>query len=58
MKNESSYEEDLAKNASDAAKVIGELGDPRAVEPLIVTLNDKNDGVQKKAIEARLKEIG
>ena len=42
---------------TDAARVLGEIGDPQAVEPLITALKDKTWDVRKAAAEA-LGEIG
>ena len=39
-----------------AAKTLGAMGDPHAVEPLIAALADENAGVQSNAAEA-LKNI-
>jgi HEAT repeat protein len=36
----------------EAAEALGELGDTRAVEPLIAALKDKDKGVREKAAEA------
>ena len=36
----------------DAARALGRIGDPRAIEPLILALNDGYPNVQSAAVEA------
>ena len=38
-----------------AANALGELGDPRAVEPLIKALEDDDPGVRERAEKALVK---
>lgn len=40
-----------------AADALGEIGDPRAVDPLILTLND-SDWTVRRAAESALVDIG
>lgn len=42
----------LMSLAEEAAEVLGELGDRRAVEPLIITLKDPNSSVRATAAGA------